>query len=414
MALVKESNQYKYKMSKAEILLPDKDPIEIAGASITNLGIEKDFDNDHFPILYMSVKLNPEVYYSIIENKTTVKFRLRFEKYIYDKVKDAQTTKLVFSDVFSIFINDNMPFMDKELYKKAKETEGTETPMSSMIKSYEFYLFKERDLIGSKKVFNTIMSNETISDISIFLLSSAGITDILMSPLDNSTKYSEVILPPVSVINSINYLEKQYGMYYHGLLLFFDFERAYFINKRAECTAWKTGEFKDVIVQSFKTSNPDSLTPGCYRDEENKCYILHVIKDNIDIKTASVVDDQLSGNDMVVVDSADGNVTNVNPSVQQRGDGTTKILVDNYNNPYTKRSLEYRKIENDNVIVVTLTNVDMEALTPNKKYKFIFEETDIQKKNGGEYRLTSTIYDFTKQASSDYLIRCIATFKRIK
>lgn len=413
MALIKETEHYKYRISKLEILIQNKDTVELTHANIQNIGIEKDFDNDHFPILYLSLNISPELYYSIIENKTTVKFRVRFENFIYDRNNEIRRTKVVFNDVFSIFVDDNSSFLNKDLYNKTKEANGEATMMTDFSQPREFFLFKEKDLIGSKTVTNAVISSANMTDISTFLLSTAGISNVLMTPLDNNAVYSQVVLPPISMIQNIIYLEKQYGMYYHGLLLFFDFERAYFINKRAECTAWKSGEFKEVIVQSFKTSNPNSMTPGCIRDEENKNYLLHVTRNNIEMMTSSVVDDQLSGNSMIVVDAGTGKVTNVNPTVQQRGGGTKKILIDNFNNPFTKKSMEYRKLENDGMLRLSLSNIDMDALTPNKKFTFLFEDTSVQKQQGGSYRLTGVVYTFDKQGI-EYTIRAKAAFKKIK
>jgi len=413
MALVKETDHYKYRISLLEIVIPGQDTVTLKTPNINSMGIEKDFDNDHFPILHLSLNIPPELYFNILENKTTVKFRVRLESYIYDANNEIRRTNVVFNDSFSIFIDDNATFVDKDLYLKAKEENGGNYQLTDFSQPRDFFLFKEKDLLGSKTITNAVITSGNMTDISTFLLSNANINNILMTPLDNNQVYNEVVLLPVSTIHNLIYLEKQYGMYYHGLLLFFDFERAYFINKTSECTAWKSGEFKDVVVESFKSSNPNSITPGCIRDEDNKKYIIHAAKDSIEMITSSIVDDQLSGNDMVVIDAGTGNVTNVTPSVQQRGSGTKKILIDNFNNPFTKKSMEYRKLENDGILKLTLQNIDMEALTPNKKFTFIFEDTAIQKQRGGSYRLSNVIYTFDKQGL-EYTVRAKTVFKKIK
>lgn len=412
MALVKEAEQYKYRINLLEVVIPGKDTVSILPANINSIGIEKDFDNDHFPILYLSVNMAPDVYYDILENKTTVKFRVRLENYIYDSSNVIRKTNVIFNDIFSIFIDDNSSFINKEIHKKSREIQGGGTMMTDYATPREFFLFKESDLINSKKVINTVISSGTMTTISTFLLSQAGINKVLMTPMDNNAVYEEVLLPPASLIQNLLYLEKHYGMYYHGLLLFFDFERAYFINKRGACTAWQSGEYKDVVIESFKTSNPNSMTLGCYKDADNKTYVVHVSRDNLAMTTSSMIDDQLSGNNVFVIDSANGGYINVKPDVQQRGSGTTKILIDNLNNYYTKTAMNYRKMENDSIITLKLQNIDMAALTPNKKFKFIFEDTAIQKTRGGIYRLCGVTYSFIKQGV-EFIAQVNAVFKKL-
>jgi hypothetical protein len=75
--------------------------------------------------------------------------------------------------------------------------------------------------------------------------------------------------------------------------------------------------------------------------------------------------------------------------------------------------MEHRKLENDSILKLNLHNVDMEALTPNKKFTFLFEDTAIQKQKGGCYRLCNVIYSFDKQGK-EYTLAAKAVFKKSK
>ena len=102
MALVRETEHYKYRLPLVEVIIPGKDPIQLQSANVNSIGIEKDFDNDHFPILYLNMNIAPDLYFDILENKTTVKFRIRLESYIYDKSNEIRNSKVVINDSFSI------------------------------------------------------------------------------------------------------------------------------------------------------------------------------------------------------------------------------------------------------------------------------------------------------------------------
>lgn len=411
MALIKVTDHYKYKITKLELIVPGKDPIELKTLNIINFSIEKDFDEDHFPILYFKLRLEPDIYYEdVVANKTDVKIRVRMDMYMYDENSTLKATQLVFNELFAIYIDDNNKMYDKKMYELQKEIEQTDHPMSSFAEPYDFFLFKDSDLSASKGLINTVITAGNMTDISTYMLSASGSTKILMSPMNNNATHTEVILPPLSVIQRLDYLEKQYGMYDHGMMLFYDFERTYMIDKNVECTAWETGEYKDVVIEIFKTSSMHAITPGCFKDEDNKCYIIHAPKDCYTANTNSVINDQLSGNNMIVVDAGKGNVTNVKPDVQQRGSGTQKVYIDRFDNKYTKKSMEYRAIENDNIVTMNLNNIDITALTPNKRFKLVFEDTEVQKKTGGFYRLSRMVCIFEKHGE-DYLMSVSTIFK---
>ena len=212
---------------------------------------------------------------------------------------------------------------------------------------------------------------------------------------------------------SINYLDLQYGFYEHGKLVFFDYDTTYFINKRGLCTAYRVNEYRDVIVTCYKSSNPESISMGNYKNDIEKTYVLNISVDKLHFKTQSIINNQLEGNEVVSVTPETGDVNVMNPEIQQRGNPLQYIVVNNYNNYYTNKSIEYRKKENDNIISVDVSDIDIECLTPNKHFIFTFEDTKIQNEKGGSYRLSFVAFDFTKQGDEFNMVGQ-AVFKKIK
>lgn len=404
---------HRYIISSFDILIPNEDPIKVLAANINYMSIEKDFDHDHFPILYFNLNIEPKVYYQIMQNKTSVRFRIRMDKYLYEEDESVKFKELVFNDTFVMFTDENAPFMDEELYDKTREITGDDTQITDFRESYDLFLFKEKDISGTKKVINTVVTSASMMNTVIYLLSSANINNILMTPFDNNAIYNEILLLPIAVIPNINYLEKQYGFYNYGMMLFFDFSTAYCISKRPAATAYRTNEYVDVLIVCNKSANPYSIHPGSYTDDKQKCYILNVSKDNVSMLTDTIISDQLYGNDILVVDPAQGSSNGVNPSVQQWGTASKQVVIDNYSNPYVVKSLEYRKKESDSIIQVNFSDIDIDCLVPNKHFLFSFEDTSVQKDRGGDYRISSAVFDFKKEGL-EFSVTGTATFKRPK
>lgn len=397
MAAENKSSYYRYMITACDILIPNKDTIRLTTANILGFTIEKDFDNDFFPIFDLKLNINYSQYYTIIENKTTVKFKVKLEKFMYKDDAVINYKETVFDTIFSIFIDDNSSFLDKELYETSVKTLGS---VENRI-THDFYLFKDNDITSSKKVINRVARRAHMTDCIIYLLSTSGANNVLMSPLENNSIYDDIILPPTTVIQSLKYLEKQYGFYSHGALFFYDFDMVYFINKRAECTAYRTGEYKEVIIQIYKTLNSNAQTPGNFKDTKTKTYTLHISRGNVRMTTESMINEQTEGKNITVVDTKNNTSTTVTPNIQSRND-TNNTIVNNFHNPYLNKMIENAKYENDNIVTLDIYDVDIGCLTPNKKFLLSFEDKSIDQKHKGNYRLNHLLITFTK--NGDFFI----------
>ena len=391
MAAETRTNYYIYNIPVCDILIPNKDPIRLHNDNILGFTIEKDYDNTYFPIFNIQLNLTYTQYYAILENKVTVKFKIRLEKSTYDELSASSYKEVVFDTNFSTFIDDNSAFFDKELYNKTMNLLGSAENRSA----YDFYLFKDSDITASKKVINRVVDRSNMTNCIAYLLSKSGSSNILMTPLDNITIYNDIILPPLTVIQSLLYLEKQYGFYEHGSLFFYDFDTIYFINKRAECTAYRTGEYTNVIVNVFKAMNPKSKNPGNFKDIKTKSYTLYATRDSVTMVTSSIINDQIYGTNVNIIDTKNNSSLKVTPNVQSRNN-TTTYITNNFGNSYLPKMIENSKYENDNIINIALTDVDINCFAPNKKYVVSFEEKEINVKHKGNYRLSYSLFSFMK------------------
>lgn len=392
MAAETRTNYYIYSIPICKILIPNSDPIDLHNDNILGFTIEKDYDNDYFPIFNLQLNLTYSQYYTIVNNKDTVRFKVRLEKTTYDEYGSSRYKEVVFDTNFSIFIEDNSSFFDKELHDKTISLLGTAENRSS----YDFYLFKDTDITSSRKVINRVVDSSNMTNCIMYLLSKSGASNVLMTPLDNNSIYSDVILPPVKLIQAITYLEAHYGFYKHGTLFFYDFTTTYFINKRAECTAYRSGEFKDVIVTVFKAMNPNSKTPGNFKDSKSKTYTLHVTRDSMTMSSASIVADQIAGTNIGVINTKTNASIDVSPNITTRNSNQAYIT-NRFGNKYLPDIIKNNKYENDNIVDISLVDVDINCFEPNKKFILSFEDKSINVKHSGNYRLSYSLFTFIKQ-----------------
>jgi len=392
-----ESTIYRYRVVTMDLLIPEEDPIQIPTAEIEGFAIEKAFDTDYFPILYFGLRLTPTKYFKIIKNKNTAKFRIRIDVEVFDPITgETSTPIMLFNDLFCLITNDETEDISEELHKQTVETVGNENDMEFYSRVYEMYFFKEKDLNISKKIINDVVTSDNMQNIVTYCLASSGASKVLMTPFNNKSTYKEVIIYPVPLIQNIKYLEEQYGFYNYGSLLFFDFDKTFLIDKRAEATAYQTMEYTSVKINIFDTINSNSISSGSYKNDEEKNYTIQVSENNIRMNTLSTINDQTIGNKLLVIDTKKNSVNSINPNVNQLGSGTERVVLDDYSNRFTSEAAKHRKIEESFIINVGLSDVDITCLTPNKKFILLFENSKINGIRGGYYRLSHMAFTFKR------------------
>lgn len=390
-----------------------EEPIKINAAEINGLTIEKDYDNDLFPIMHVNLIIRPMTYYKIVKNKTTVKFRMKLESYKFEpSVESSKFKKVVFNEIFSIFVDDNTPFFQEDSYKRMKEIERDETPITDFSKSYDLYLFKDSDMNIAKKKLNYVLSSANMADTLAYHFSKIGLTKVLMTPIHNSRTFTEIVIPPLKLDELIYYMERLYGFYPEGVLLFLDYDCTYFINKSPTCKAFRPNEYKQTIVTVRKALSTDNSRVGNYYDDKLKQYFLNIPKQDVYLTTNSVIENQVNGNNIIILDTAGNDASAVDAKTESRGGSADNIIINNYGTcGYSKSIMHARKVEEANILEATASDFDMDCMSPNKEFVFIFEDTALNKVHGSRHRLSRIQYNFYR-AGKEYGISANMLFKK--
>lgn len=403
------SNFYRYMMTKFDVIIPDEEPMKLGTANIVSFRIERDYDNLFFPIFQVMLRIDYPLYYKIVKNKNKVKFNVKLESYQYTPTREIKFRETVFDTTFTLYTEDNNYFTDEnKLYKTMMNI--TDNQLTGGI--IELYLFKEDDIDASRKVFNKVISSSTMTDAVVYMLSKSGINKVLMTPMQNTSTYNEILLLPTSVIMNMINLEHKYGFYKNGAVFFYDFSNVYLLSKTATANTFRTNEYTDVIVEIYKTNNNRHFTPGNYKDNITKTYTLHVNREHVSFATSSIVENETTGTDTTIVDGQSNTTKTVSPDVEVRGNKNTKTMVDTTGNKYLNTMIENKKIEDANKLSINIVDFDIAILTPNKKFSLSFEDKVAQKRYGGDYRLSSEVLLFTKEDEYAYSIEGVVTLKK--
>lgn len=405
-------NLIKYKIESLDILFENGDIETIEPGFISHLYIEKDYDNLFFPLINVSLAMEDSIYDRITKENDTVQFRLKIIKNIYDKDENFLKFESYCNKIFRCFLNQENVIKDNKQVEDKKETENESESANYKGNVRSFYLFTE-DIIKCKKIINLSVESASLSDLVIYLIGDCGIEKLLMTKLDNQKSVSNVIIPNGNLIETLSFLDDLEGFYKKGTVLFFDIDTAYLIDRNALCTSWKKNEVKITHIHVSNQRGGDSQLNGQYTDKNRKSNHVFTNNGRIDMIGGGVINDQLSGNKLTVINSKDNSVVDISTDSTQIGEPNKHMLSTKINHQYTISNIQTTLEENECVCDIAFLGIDIDLFTPNKEVLITYEDPEFNKKYSGKYRITK-VQAILKKDAEELVGEIQVTLKRQK
>lgn len=388
MSLIKSTDSliyYSYSVKEVYLLYEDE-TVQIPSERLTAFTCLNDFINNLFPIVKIKITIDTGTYYKILENKDTIKFKIRLQKF-YRKNTNQEIVSLnddFISKTFSLILDDIDIDLEKEKRELTYKNTKQETDLFAAKNDVEFFLFDSQLMKSMKKTINMILKNGTVSNVISYIASELNISNLLMSKADNIKEYDQLIIPPMKLSSALAYLDTFYGIHEKGSIIYFGIDRGYIIKFDGPCTAYERNEKKDITIivpKALETSanhicelkKPDQPT--------NKFLICDY--NTIEFRDESVSKNLLSGKEVRIVNLYDGTIENT----VDDDDSIKEIITNRGENTYFKSIYQSQMLSNETVINLTLRDIDFSNITPNKRFKFVFEDTELSRKYKGDYIL---------------------------
>ena len=392
----KYRNSVKYKVESMDILFNNGDIEHIDSGMINHLYIEKDYDNLYFPIFNISAVMSDILYARINKENETVQFRLKIVKNIYDQQGKFLKYELYCNKTFRCFMDKKNIIKDNEQYNDKKQTEKSDSA-NNRANPRDFYVFSD-EVINCKKILNLSVTDADLTDLVIYIFNECKVEKLLMTKLDNRSRVTNMIIPNGNLIETIKYLDENKGLYKKGMLLFFDLDCAYLIDKNTFCTSWRKNEVRVTHIHISNQKNADSQMSGQFTNNDRKQTHIFAHTERVEVTNKNLLNDQLKGNAVTVVDAKSNKVTNLNSKLTQIGAPNKNIVNIKSSNEYTISNIETRMIENECVSNMAFLGIDMDVFTPNKEILITYEDVELNKKYGGNYRVSKVTSTLKKDA----------------
>lgn len=426
MAFIDQDDKYqkwKYIISEVFVLYPDGSQTEIPAQQITSIDIIHLYEKNLFPIFKVDVVLASVTYYKILKNKEKVKFKLRIQKF-YTEIGDTEPSLVRdwINDTFDLILDDADYNSEESILKEKREKiydtvtdKELENDLYMVDNKMEFFLFKSELVDKFNKVVNAVISNATINDGLQYIASVAGLSNILMTTPQNQTSYPELIIPPLKAKYAIKYLDTYYGIYKTGMMFYSDMVdgTTYLIDYSEKCTAYKPKELRETnILIPLKSSKYSS--DMCSLKKKSSTETNFIIGDNttISIRNETISMNAYAATDAKFIDPYSGDITASSSTATVKNTKSETIVENTTENKWVS-DIYKTLVDSKNVVIdVVLSDYDIAAISPNKTYKIVFEDTALSSK----YKKSLLISEIThslKKEGNYFTLASIARFRQL-
>ena len=377
---------------------PNKKDIDIPVERINELFIETNYEEYYFPVIRIKIVVNSDDYYEILERKNNCKINLRVDKiYFVSNTNDSATsvTRKYINSQFELILDEN----SEDLLKSIKEDENSsdytrktrdiKNDLSKTMNEVTLYLFKS-NISGTKKLVNTVLTECNVADAVSYIATKANLTNVVMAKPDNIKIYDELLIPPMSAIKALEFVDLYYGLYKEGSLIFFGVNNTYIIPYNGRCVAYSKDEKRitNIVIPKLTNVSHD-ITLG----ELDKMYDKvksYIIADplSLNIQNQSISNDFINANNIEAVDSYDNEKVTTDSKAITRDENFVKVVENKTMNPYFANIYANQAKAKSVMISLRLKDYDIELLEPNKEFNVIFEDTNFTKKYNGRYVIT--------------------------
>lgn len=402
----------RYRMDRLLITCNGVKEYLVQESNISNLIIQKDYDNAFFPLFTMSVAVPGWVARAMRKSSGEIKVYVDLKAGRYKNSALELSEKPIFTSYingsFYGIIDDATPDSTEDIQNLVESQSKNKGEDYGDLQAVKILLYNETYLNGTRVINNAVLSGCTLLDAAVFVLNKSGIGNVLVDPPSNNSRYSQFFITPISTDEQLDRICNDYAMHSGGTVVFFDLDKVYLLNKVPGCYAYTPNEYKTVYLASFMKSGVDTTAAsGCYTNSKEKYHLINISTAGMSSKSNTDLNDKLFGNNFKIIDSKTGNVTSASGGASKIS-GTTQYLISNGGGDTTNAVKQMLK-ESNKMVNIPFSYVDLSMLTPNKEFIISLDSATFSKYNG-KVRLSGFTCIFEKEGSL-YNPNVIATFK---
>lgn len=420
----------------------DSNSYQITPRSIVGFNISCDYKNNIMPIYNLITVLSANRYNILQTNKSDLDIKIKLSHFTVPMRYGQQDLGEYFSDygyenttddfetLFQPYVDHLAPLTNQEMLTIKDDTGRDDDPLNDEDNidaiNCEFSLFNRTSMNIMKAINNIILQDVNVLDTLGVILTKSGVTKLMINKPDNTKTYDQVIIPPDSLVNTIDYIQRVYGIYNTGVRKFIDWDDVFYLLSNSNSSIpVKKNQYP--LVEIFVTEASDSrgYNEGSITDDSSQMYrIITSDKPAGNLSKASA-SKEIIGNKLVFsnpkskkygtsYDDAGNftfgsgvNVVAPDLSSDIDGDDRIKFYYNDEDNAIREYETQYALEEVNQLLMFTFEDVDINIFTMNRKFKITFEDPQYEEING-IYKLEKCDFNFIR-TTSDIYMKCTVT-----
>ena len=206
------------------------DFVRISPSDIISIAFIKEYDSNTYPITRLRLYSDISILHKLVEQPNDITISCTMDGGIYklSKTSDNSETGLqLMRSCDSIILNQNCYIENKNIPSSKyddyvngiKKDSDLNTSMKVPIELYCF----DADLVQRMKLrVDSVYRNMPIESSIKAFLNNNGIHNVEIEPIQNAKKYDQILIPNLSCLDAISYLDTKYGLYKTGGTIFAD------------------------------------------------------------------------------------------------------------------------------------------------------------------------------------------------
>jgi hypothetical protein len=316
---------------------------------------------------------------------------------------------------------------DETLEKEEKEANNTtdsnqQAVLDSPTQMAFISFFNLASIRMNKILYNAVIDKGTTTGSIIqWICSETEAEGFIIDDPMNMNETPEVIIPPMTFVPAINYIQEMYGVYENGIQIFMDYDNIlYILDKYADEHDRKEGDSAVTHIYSADIDKSEAMTTTRSLNDSKEA--MYVGTPKIDILDDEIMEGELKGDNFVFssfnqsIDAIGYDTKNkpVSSTVKEvsmtlkRDTEThaatgerTVVDYDELNNVFNMAS-KFNEVEAQaQKISIVLQNVNINDFTVNKFIELHFQNTDKNNKLGGVYYLNGVYFSFKELPSAE-------------
>jgi hypothetical protein len=296
--------------------------------------------------------------------------------------------------------NKNLPTSVMDQYRDGKKItlDLNETPKYTM----ELYCYNQALVYYLRRQTESIYHNMALSSIIENMLSRGNITKYKMDPLNQNQCFDQVLIPNLSLMQSLAFFDTYYGMYEKGAHVYGDLDQLYITNASSELY----GNLIPIRIAESK-SNTDIAGLKKYNDSTYEMYLLF---NNITILSESDIERILQAEHIgaVNVNTLEIQTSSLEELYRYKtneidGEMNLPNLLHKHQNPFITSSLAARVKEKITKIQITASGFDVATMKVNTRYNLLFDTDNRSRDIRGLYRPSFVNHVFMNQNDDLFL-----------